>query len=48
MFSCSIFGLEGEEAEDVAYVNWLALLYQGVGKSLEMYQPCTRAWLQVN
>jgi hypothetical protein len=48
IFSSSIFGVEGQEAEDITYVNWLALLYQAVGKSLEMYQPSTRAWLQVN
>lgn len=44
----SIFGLEGQEADDVTYVNWLALLYQAVGKALEMYQPSTKVWLQAH
>jgi hypothetical protein len=48
IFCSSIFGLEGQEAEDITYVNWLALLYQAVGKALEMYQPSTKVWLQVN
>jgi dipeptidyl-peptidase-3 len=48
VFCYSIFGHEGQEAEDVGYVNWLALLYQAVGKALEMYQPSTKGWLQVN
>ncbi|KDR10566.1 dipeptidyl peptidase 3 [Zootermopsis nevadensis] len=43
-----IFGFEGREAEDVAYVNWLNLLYQGVGRCLEMYQPSTNTWLQAH
>jgi hypothetical protein len=47
IFCSRIFGLEGQEAEDVTYVNWLALLYQAVGKALEMYQPSTKVWLQV-
>ncbi|KAJ9591568.1 hypothetical protein L9F63_001922, partial [Diploptera punctata] len=43
-----IFGFEGKEAEDVMYVNWLSLLYQSVGKCLEMYQPSTKTWLQAH
>jgi hypothetical protein len=45
---CRIFGFEGHKAEDIVYVNWLNLLYQAVGKCLEMYQPSTKTWLQVN
>jgi len=43
-----IFGFEGKEAEDITYVNWLALLHQGVSKSLENYEPSTKTWLQVS
>lgn len=43
-----IFGFDGKEAEDVMYVNWLSLLYQAVGKCLEMYQPSTNTWLQAH
>ncbi|XP_069681962.1 dipeptidyl peptidase 3 isoform X1 [Periplaneta americana] len=43
-----IFGFEGQEAEDLVYVNWLHLLYQAVGKCLEMYQPSTKTWLQAH
>ncbi|KAF4526593.1 hypothetical protein B566_EDAN006408 [Ephemera danica] len=43
-----IFGHEGEEAEDVIYVNWLSLLWNGAAKTLEMYQPETKAWLQAH
>lgn len=42
-----IFGYEGQEAEDVTYVNWLSLLWNGAAKATEMYQPSTKTWLQV-
>lgn len=42
-----IFGYEGEEAENVTYVNWLSLLWNGAAKATEMYQPSTKTWLQV-
>lgn len=42
-----IFGYEGQEAEDVTYVNWLSLLWNGVAKATEMFQPSTKTWLQV-
>jgi len=42
-----IFGHEGEEAEDIIYVNWFSLLLNGASKALEMYQPQTETWLQV-
>ncbi|XP_032511011.2 dipeptidyl peptidase 3 [Danaus plexippus] len=43
-----IFGYEGQEAEDVMYVNWLSLLWNGAAKATEMYQPATKTWLQAH
>ncbi|CAG9785198.1 unnamed protein product [Diatraea saccharalis] len=43
-----IFGYEGQEAEDVMYVNWLSLLWNGAAKATEMYQPSTKSWLQAH
>ncbi|KAG8233764.1 hypothetical protein J437_LFUL003835, partial [Ladona fulva] len=43
-----IFGYEGEEADDIMYVNWLSLVWTGMGKALEMYQPETKSWLQAH
>ncbi|XP_068630188.1 dipeptidyl peptidase 3 isoform X2 [Battus philenor] len=43
-----IFGYEGQEAEDVIYVNWLSLLWNGAAKATEMYQPSTKTWLQAH
>ncbi|XP_031846623.1 dipeptidyl peptidase 3 isoform X2 [Nomia melanderi] len=44
----SIFGHEGSKADDVIYVNWLSLLWNGCAKALEMYQPSTKKWLQAH
>ncbi|KAL0840550.1 hypothetical protein ABMA28_015768 [Loxostege sticticalis] len=43
-----IFGYEGEEAQNVTYVNWLSLLWNGAAKATEMYQPSTKTWLQAH
>ncbi|KAF9798556.1 hypothetical protein SFRURICE_008289 [Spodoptera frugiperda] len=43
-----IFGYEGQEAQDVTYVNWLSLLWNGAAKATEMYQPNTKTWLQAH
>nr|XP_021200814.2 dipeptidyl peptidase 3 isoform X1 [Helicoverpa armigera] len=43
-----IFGYEGQEAQDVTYVNWLSLLWNGAAKATEMYQPSTKTWLQAH
>jgi len=42
-----IFGHEGEQAETIKYVNWLSMVFAGV-KSLEMYQPDAKAWMQAH
>lgn len=43
-----IFGYEGDEADDIIYVNWMSLLWSGCAKGLEMYQPATKKWLQAH
>lgn len=40
-----IFGLEGVEAEDVTYVNWLNMVRAGL-LGLEFYTPETKKWRQ--
>lgn len=41
-----IFGAEGEDAENVLYINWLNMLWCGAAKALEMYSPASKTWLQ--
>ncbi|XP_034824673.1 dipeptidyl peptidase 3 isoform X1 [Maniola hyperantus] len=43
-----LFGYTGEEAQNVIYVNWLSLLWNGAAKATEMYQPSTDSWLQAH
>lgn len=43
-----VFGHEGEEAENIIYVNWLLLVWKGMGSALEMYQPSNNKWLQAH
>jgi len=43
-----IFGHEGTKADDVIYSNWLAMIFAGAAKSLEMYQPNTNSWMQAH
>ncbi|KAJ0180024.1 hypothetical protein K1T71_004615 [Dendrolimus kikuchii] len=43
-----IFGYEDKVAEDVTYINWLSLLWNGAAKATEMYQPSTKTWLQAH
>ncbi|XP_076283188.1 dipeptidyl peptidase 3 isoform X2 [Lasioglossum baleicum] len=43
-----IFGHEGSKAEDVIYINWLMILWNGCARALEMYQPVTKKWLQAH
>lgn len=42
-----IFGLEGAEAEDALYVNWIDVVFAGL-EALKMYDPKTGSWLQVS
>lgn len=42
-----IFGHQGDQGDVVAYVNWLALIWAGAGRSLEMWEP-GRGWLQAH
>ncbi|XP_063059784.1 dipeptidyl peptidase 3 [Engraulis encrasicolus] len=43
----SIFGHEGEDAEDVLYINWLNMVRAGV-LGLEFYSPETKTWKQAH
>ncbi|XP_076656909.1 dipeptidyl peptidase 3 isoform X1 [Halictus rubicundus] len=43
-----IFGHEGSKAEDVIYINWLMIFWNGCARALEMYQPATKKWLQAH
>lgn len=43
---CSIFGNEGQDAEDVIYVNWLSMVRAGL-LGLEFYTPESKSWRQV-
>lgn len=42
----SIFGHEGEQAEEVVYVNWLNMVRSGL-LGLEFYTPESKSWRQV-
>lgn len=42
-----IFGHEGKEAEDVAYVNWLLMAQAGLS-ALPFYDPTTKVWGQAH
>uniref|UniRef100_A0A8C9TQ51 Dipeptidyl peptidase 3 n=1 Tax=Scleropages formosus TaxID=113540 RepID=A0A8C9TQ51_SCLFO len=43
----SIFGHEGEDAEDVVYVNWLTMVRAGL-LGLEFYTPDSQSWRQAH
>lgn len=44
-----IFGHSDDAViNDVIYVNWLLLIYSGVGVALEFYNPLQKAWLQAH
>ncbi|KAF5297918.1 hypothetical protein FQA39_LY11903 [Lamprigera yunnana] len=43
----NIFGYKGQDANNITYVNWLALVWAGAGRALEMWEP-GRGWLQAH
>ena len=45
--TCSIFGHEGEAADNILYVNWLNMVRAGL-IGLEYYTPENKKWRQVS
>lgn len=45
-FPSSIFGHEGQDADDVVYINWLSMVRAGL-LGLEFYTPESKSWRQV-
>uniref|UniRef100_A0A672FKD6 Dipeptidyl peptidase 3 n=1 Tax=Salarias fasciatus TaxID=181472 RepID=A0A672FKD6_SALFA len=43
----SIFGHEGQEAEEVVYINWLSMVRAGL-LGLEFYTPESKSWRQAH
>ncbi|XP_055528976.1 dipeptidyl peptidase 3-like [Wyeomyia smithii] len=44
-----IFGhTDEQEISDIIYVNWLLLVWGGVGVAMELYNPTQKTWLQAH